>query len=390
MTTSSISQKQPSLWSLSFIFITLSNALLFMVFEMMLPTLPLFVTKLGGEANQVGLITGAFMFSAILIRPFTGLLTHKFNKKYLLLIGIGISAICTGAYYLSTDIYILLIIRLIHGMGFGIASTFFATIAAENIPSDRRGEGMGYFGVGETVAISLGPLLGITILQSSNFITLFIGGMVLLFVSLIMALLLKKEPREIKKMENQNIRFKLLEKKVLFPSLLIFLVGIAASGIMSFISLYAIEQGFQYIGWFFFIIALASFMVRLVTGKVFDKFGHAYVLIPSAISGTIGLFILYGASTNFSFFLAAIFYGMGFGAIFPAIQTWCLNLVAEYEHEDAMSSFFNFFDLGIGGGSLLLGIIATVVSYQFVYLVSVFMYVTFLLMYISYIKLRRK
>lgn len=81
---------------------------------------------------------------------------------------------------------------------------------------------------------------------------------------------------------------------------------------------------------------------------------------------------------------------MGVGAIFPAIQTWCLNLVAEYEHEDAMSSFFNFFDLGIGGGSLLLGIIATVMSYQFVYLVSVFMYVTFLLMYISYIKLRRK
>ncbi|MBZ6489471.1 MFS transporter [Priestia aryabhattai] len=389
MTTHSISQKSSTLWNPSFLFVVLSNALLFMVFEMMLPTLPLFVTELGGKANQVGLVTGAFMFSAILIRPFASLLAHKLNKKYLLLIGIGISALCTGAYYLSTDIYMLLIIRVVHGIGFGIASTFFATIAAENIPIERRGEGIGYFGVGETIAISLGPLLGIAILQSSNFITLFGGGMTLLFLSLIMGLFIKKKPLNMDEGKEKKVEFKLLEKKVLFPSLLIFLVGIAASGIMSFISLYAIEQGFQYVGWFFFIIALASFMIRLVSGKIFDEFGHAYILIPSAILSTIGLFILYGATTNFSFFLAAVFYGLGFGAIFPAIQTWCLNLVMEDEHEDAMSSFFNFFDLGIGGGSLLLGIVATLFTYQIIYLIAIFMYVTFLILYIGYIKMRR-
>lgn len=73
------------IWSLSFIFVMISNALVFMIFEMLLPTLPLFVTALGGGASHVGLVTGMFMLSAILIRPFARLLATKFDKKVLLI-----------------------------------------------------------------------------------------------------------------------------------------------------------------------------------------------------------------------------------------------------------------------------------------------------------------
>lgn len=121
-----------------------------------------------------------------------------------------ISAFSTGAYYLASDVSVLLLIRLIHGAGFGLATTYFATIAAEIIPKERRGEGIGYFGVGETIAVS--------------------GG-------------------------KGTVKLKVLEKRVLFPSILILFVGIAASGIMSFFSLYAIEKGFHSVGMFFFLIA---------------------------------------------------------------------------------------------------------------------------------------
>ncbi|MDM5300644.1 MFS transporter [Bacillus subtilis] len=378
------------MWSLSFIIVTLSNAFLFMVFEMLLPTLPLFVTALGGGAKQVGLVTGIFMISAIAIRPFAGVLAKRFNKKYLLIFGIVISACSTGAYYLASDVSVLLLIRFIHGAGFGLATTYFATIAAEIIPKERRGEGIGYFGVGETIAVSIGPMIGIVALELYDFQRLFLGGMSILLLAVLMAVFVRRRSEGKDAAEKGMVKVKVLEKRVLFPSFLILLVGIAASAIMSFFSLYALEKGFRSVGMFFFLIAAASFFIRLISGKMFDRFGAAAVLIPASIFSLAGLSILYLAQTDAMFFAAAICYGFGFGSIFPAIQTWCINLVEEHEHEDAMGTFFNFFDMGIGGGSLLLGVVATIYSYREIYIVSILVYLLFLLLYILFICSKRK
>ncbi|PLC17037.1 MFS transporter [Bacillus paralicheniformis] len=378
------------MWSLSFVFVTFANAFLFMVFEMLLPTLPLFVTAIGGGAKQVGYVTGIFMISAIAVRPFAGALALRFNKKYLLILGLVISAFSTGAYYLASDVTALLLIRLIHGAGFGLATTYFATIAAEIIPKERRGEGIGYFGVGETIAVSVGPMIGIATLELYNFQRLFLGGMSVLLLAALMAVFVRRQPETKDTGGKGTAKLKVLEKRVLLPSILILFVGIAASGIMSFFSLYAIEKGFHSVGMFFFLIAGASFFIRLISGRTFDRYGAAAILIPASLFSIAGLSILYFAQTNTMFFTAAICYGFGFGSIFPAVQTWCINLVEEHEHEDAMGTFFNFFDMGIGGGSLLLGLVATVYSYREIYITAIFMYLLFLLLYILYICMKRK
>lgn len=374
------------LWTLSFIFLMISNALLFMVFEMMLPTLPLFVTTLGGDATQIGIVTGIFMVSAIIVRLFTGVLARKINKKYLLFIGAIICAVSTGAYYLSPNVETLLVIRILHGAGFGLATTYFATIVAEIIPKERRGEGIGYFGVGETVAISVGPMMGILLLDLYGYQRLFLGGMSILLLATMSVLVIKKGSAQ---RSEENIQVKLIEKRVLFPSFLTLILGIAASGIMSYLSLYAIEKGFSGVGWFFFIVAFASFVIRFFSGNLFDKYGPSIILIPGSILGFLGFVVLYFAESSMSFFMAAILYGLGFGSIFPAIQTWCLNLVEEHEHEMAMASFFNFFDIGIGGGALLLGIIATGYSYQAIFLIAMVCYIAFFILYTCFITMKR-
>ncbi|PZT53810.1 MFS transporter [Paenibacillus silvae] len=383
--TSDISSQK--LWGKSFIFIMLANALLFMAFEMLLPTLPLFVSSLGGDASQIGLVTGIFMFSAILVRPFTSVLAARMNKKFLLIIGIAICALATGAYYLSSGIGIILVLRVIHGFGFGLATTYFATIATENMPKSRRGEGMGYFGVGETVAISIGPLIGTSLLLQYNYQSLFLGGMCILLLALLMSIFVSRKPQQDFDSESQIAHIasvKLIEKKVLFPSLLILLVGIAAGSIMSFVALFAAERGFNNIAWFFFIVAIASFVVRLFSGTMFDRLGPGSVLLPSAVFAIAGLLVLILAQNQVHFLVAGALYGFGFGAIFPAIQTWCVNLVEEHEHENAMASFFNFFDLGIGGGSLILGMVASAFSYTVVYTVSIAVLVIYILLYSVY------
>lgn len=387
MITSTHSPTPQQLWGRSFLFIMLANALLFMAFEMLLPTLPLFVSSLGGEASQIGLVTGVFMFSAILIRPFTSVLAARIDKKYLLIIGITICALMTGAYYLSSGIWMILVFRVIHGFGFGLATTYFATIATENIPRDRRGEGMGYFGVGETVAISIGPLIGTSLLFRYDYQSLFMGGMCILLLALLMTVFVSRKPKtggSSESLQTHVPSVKLIEKKVLFPSLLIMLVGVAAGSIMSFVALFAAERGFENIAWFFFVIAIASFAVRLFSGKMFDRLGPGSVLLPSAVFAIAGLLVLIIAQNDVQFLIAGALYGFGFGAIFPAIQTWCVNLVEEHEHENAMASFFNFFDLGIGGGSLILGVVASAFSYTVVYAISIVIFVVYILLYLVY------
>lgn len=377
-------RQMSKLWGRSFIFIMLANSIMFMAFEMLLPTLPLFVSRIGGSASQIGLVTGVFMFSAILIRPFTSKLAAKVDKKYLLLIGITICALMTGAYYLAPNVAMILVVRIVHGLGFGLATTYFATIVAENIPKDRRGEGMGYFGVGETVAVSVGPLIGTAILTRFDFHGLFYGGMGILLLALLMAIFVLR--RQGQSTEQVSTTVKLFEKKVLFPSLLIMLTGIAAGSIMSFLALYAQQKGFNTVAWFFFVVALGSFLVRLISGRMYDKLGVGSVLIPAAVVMMAGLWLLTMANNNVLFLIAAALYGFGFGAIFPALQTWCIDLVEEHEHEHAMASFFNFFDLGIGGGSMILGLVAAWFSYQLVYYIAMGFLVAFLLLYVIYSK----
>lgn len=257
--------KSPAkLWSLSFIFLTVANALLFMAFEMLLPTLPLFVTTLGGNATQIGLVTGIFMISAIGVRPFAGVLATKMNKKYLLIIGAAISTLTTGAYYLAPNVEVLMAIRLVHGAGFGLATTYFATIVAEIIPKERRGEGIGYFGVGETVAISVGPMVGIMLLDVYGYQRLFIGGMAILLLATLSLVVVRRKAEDA--LPTEKVRVKLFEKRVLFPAFLILFTGVAAGGIMSYMSLYTIEKNFEQVGLFFFGIAIASFVIRFFSG----------------------------------------------------------------------------------------------------------------------------
>lgn len=373
------------LWSRSFIFVMLANALLFGAFEMLLPTLPLFVSRLGGDATQIGLVTGIFVFSAILIRPFAGVLATKMDKKYLLIIGIAICALSSGVYYLSSGVGMMIFVRVIHGFGFGLATTYFTTIAAENIPEDRRGEGMGYFGVGETMAMSVGPLMGVSILGNNHFGSLFMSCTAFILLALLTTIFISRKPNmanELRTVEVPTTTVKLIEKRVLFPSILIFMTGISSGGIMSFTTLYAIDKGFENVAWFFFIVAIAGLLVRLVSGKMFDNLGPAYVLIPAGVISIAGFIVLIAAQNEIGFLLAGFLYGMGFGAIFPALQTMCLNLVEEHDHENAIGSFFNFYDLGIGGGSILLGTVAKTFSYEVVFYVAIITYVLYLLLYL--------
>ncbi|BBB93344.1 MAG TPA: MFS transporter [Methylomusa anaerophila] len=378
-----------SLWNKDFIILALSNLLLFMVFDMLMPTLPVFIAKNGGISSQVGLIMGSFTFSAIFIRVITGNLGPAINKKNLLVLGVTGCMLATACYYWSTSSLGTFAIRLLHGLGFGVATTLYATFAAAFIPSRRRGEGLGYFGVGETIGISVGPFLGIWLMDQHGFGSVFgVGTLILLFavfITLAVAspLITEEETKPFQQeIQKKNSLLELfIEKRVFLQSGLALLFGMPFGGILSFIALHAREAGIPNVAYFFFVNAIAVLLVRIAAGQIFDRKGPGILIGASAILCSIGTFLLAMASTTTALIITAAFYGTGMGAAFPALQAWCINVVPVDRREHAMGTFLNSFDLGIGLGTILLGAIAAMSGYSLMYISSILFLILYWLLY---------
>lgn len=374
-----------NLWTKNFILFTISNTFLFSGFHIFLPTLPIYVMKQGGTSIDVGLLSAIFVFFAILVRFFTDYGIKNWGKKYYLYIGCILCLAAALCYILANTVPRLLSLRVIHGLGFGIATTLYAAIVTELIPKSRRGEGMGYFGLGTTLAMAIAPGLGVWIVDNFSFNTLFVTAscsqiLAIVFLSFCTVpddLSVRSETQE-----EPSLVDKLVERHLLFQAFLALLFGVCIGGVLNFIALLAQEAHIANSGSFFLVCTLCIFLSRLVTGRIFDKKGPAWVILPGTIVFLLGFVVLAESKSITSFLLASALYGFGYGTIFPAVQTWMFNLVPQEKRSSASATFYNMIDIGNGVGSVLLGMLAGTLGYASIYWCSSIIMSIFLVSYI--------
>lgn len=397
-TTSNVPPGTQPLWTRRFILLAVANLFLFFGFQMLLPTIPAFVTELGGDNSAIGMVIFILTISALLVRPFAGAALDMFPGRLILIIGPAIALAAIGSYILAASIAVIYLLRIVHGIGWGISTTTFGTMASDIIPASRRGEGMGYFGLASTLAMALGPMSGIAIMKSYDFPVLFGVSFALTGCSLLVCLLLgNKEPSNPDAGQHKpaaepqgGVLSRLVDKTALFPSLLMFLIAVTYGGIVSFITLFGNEQNIANVGWFFTVNALMVLLVRPISGKIYDTKGHVSVLLPGAVFSLIGMLVLSYTTGTATLVLAAACYGIGFGAIQPSLQAWTVQRAAPNRRGAANATFFSSFDLGIGLGALLLGPIAAATNYAVMYRLSCIMFLLFLVIYIAYVARQRK
>lgn len=385
-----ITQERPeTIWRKEFILLFFANFFFFLSYEMLLATLPVYISKLGGEGLIIGIIIGIFTISSIIVRPFSDSSPKNLGRKKILIIGSWICVISTVSYYLFSNLWIIGITRILHGIGFGLVTTLLATLAADSIPKERMGEGMGYFGLGSAVSMSIGSFIGIWILNALNFFWMFTIASIILVAGIVFMQMIS-EPVQIKTISNKNekIEFKLssfFEPKVLIPAILIILLGFSYGGILGFIALFGKKVGINNVGLFFMGVAVCELVSRLFVGKIFDRKGPTIILVSGAIACLIGTILLAKTSNTTELIISSLFYGMGYGAIFPSVQAWCINLVPIEKRNLANATFYNAFDLGIGGGSIILGLVVQLTSYSLMFLYSSILFIVFLIVYSAYL-----
>lgn len=381
--------KPDKIWTRDFVLVCLANFFIFLGFQMTLPTLPLFVKELGGSDQIVGIIVGIFTFSALIMRPYAGHSLESKGRRFVYMFGLGVFVLSVGAFSVVTGIALLLMIRVIQGVGWGFSTTATGTIATDLIPPKRRGEGMGYFGLSGNIALAFGPSLGLTLVGVISFSQLFLICAACGLVAFLLSTKIRYKKVEAAAHNTATIKFDIFEKTAIQPSLLLFFITFTFGGIATFLPLHAVNQNVDGIELYFLVYAIFLMISRTFAGKIYDKKGHLYVFLPGTLLIFFAMILLSWLPDMTTMLIAAGIYGLGFGSVQPALQAWAVDKAPGNRKGMANATFFSFFDLGIGVGAIVFGQIAFFYGYGLIYATSAGSIMLSMILYI-YLYVRAK
>lgn len=361
------------LWTKDFIFINAVNLFLMLNYYYLLVTLPIFlIQEMEGPKSQVGWIITVFYISAILIRPFAGQWITKLGIKKTFYLALVIYFISSLMYFFTSTLASLLVLRFIHGVGFGLVTTTAGTIAANIVPDSRKGEGMGYFGLMMNVSMALGPFLGLFAMYSWGTMVMFAISFASTVIGTIAGLLISLPKPEIAAQSPaQKKGFRLdsvFETSTLKISFVALFFGFIYSSVTSFVSVYAEEINLAHVASYFFVVyAIVLILSRPFTGRWFDRYGANVIMYPAILLFAAGLYILSSATSAMIFLIAAALVGLGWGTIFPSAQTIAIQVAPPERRGVATATFLSFLDSGIAVGSLIVGFIGAAAGYSALY-----------------------
>lgn len=367
-----LSEKAPVLWTKDFILAFLSNFLLFYSFYMLIPVLPVYLIEQMKTNNSVaGVVLALYTLSALFVRPFSGYLVDKFSRKPLYLICYGAFSILFAGYLLGAILTLFVILRILHGITFGLSTVSGSTVAVDIMTPTRRGEGIGYFGMAANLAMAIGPVTGLWIFHSYSinavFLLTFITSLIGFFTIVLM-----KPIKKIQMPVSENKEPASLDRFILVKAIpcvaLLFLSGLGYGAMLNYLGLYTDQASFKAsAGAFFSIFAVGIVLARILSAKPINR-GQIVSMIyigGAILSLTFCLFIF--CNNSVMFYSIAFLLGIGFGYISPSFQTMLINLARHDQRGTANATYFTFWDLGIGIGTMIGGFILDNLSFSWMF-----------------------
>ncbi len=357
------------LWTRDYIFLCLANFMMCFAFYLLVPTLPFYLeAEFDASKSIIGMVLSCYTIAVLAVRPFSGYIADTFQRKpvYLIAYFLFVSIFC--GYLLAGTLTMLMIIRIAHGLAFGMITTTGNTLVVDVLPSSRRGEGLGYYGVVNNLAMSIGPMIGLFIADTGNFDMIFGCSLAMGVVGMVFATL-AKVPRKIPNTANNVLsidRFFLV--KGLRACFTLLLLAIPYGMTTSFIAMYAKELGITAnTGLFFTVMAVGLIVSRIGSGRRVDRGLVTKVITQGIIIATLG--IIAEAMLGFAagvdirlgyviYFLSAFLIGFGYGTMFPAYNTLFINLAPNSRRATASATYLTGWDVGIGLGMWFGGRIA--------------------------------
>lgn len=362
------------IWTKDYTLMLTINFILMSIFYLLIVTMASFATDSFNVSPSIaGLVSGIYIIGTVGGRLLTGNIINKVGSKKVLIIGLIAFVLTTLLYFVSLNIGILLLSRFVNGFAVGIAANAVGTIVAQITPNSRKSEGIGYFSMSLSVATVIGPFLGLVLNQNFSYQVIFALCFILALVSLIIAFVssIKNEKFE-ETLSNSKSKWSIsnfIDIKTLPIGILILLFALGYSSLISFLSFFAEERNIvSYASMFFIVYSVVVLLTRPITGKLMDQKGANIIVYPCIILYFIGMILLGFSTLGFMLLIAAIIIGLGYGNLFSAHQTIAVKVAEPQNVGLATSTFFIFFDLGLGFGPYFLGLIVPHLGYAGLYI----------------------
>ncbi|AME10006.1 MULTISPECIES: MFS transporter [Gemella] len=392
-THSSDTIQNEKLFNKGFITITSINFIVFLIYYCFVVITAKFATgELHSSAAEAGFAAGIYIIGTLIARLYMGKKLEIAGRKQILRFGALIYLITTAAYLISYNIIILDTVRFLNGFAYGTISTAANAIVTAYIPKSRNGEGINYYGLSTSLAAAVGPFIGMLLLPMLGFNAIIILAIALSVIVAAFCFLFPVQNIELsaeqKSLLNSWSLNTFIEYKVLFISLVAFLIGLAYSSVLGFLSIYADNLHLSTAGAFFFVVyALIITATRPFAGRIFDARGENAVMYPSFVFLALGLIMLSFTNGSFMLLLSGALIGLGYGTFMSNGQAVCLKLVDSTKVGIALSTYFIGLDLGLGFGPYALGTVHSLLSYRGIYILcavlTIFVTVLYALFYKS-------
>ncbi len=366
------------LWTKMFVSTSIVHFSLFLSMYLLIVTMASYAINVyDANTGMAGLVSSIFIIGVLLGRLYGGNKIEIIGKKKLLLIGNTVYVIMAFFYFLPLDIYTLMFIRILQGVGTGLATTATATIVSQIIPDSRKGEGIGYFSISVILSAAIGPLIGVFLINQFNFESIFIFSLVVGVIAIFLSNTIEEPSFEkveitldFKNKKNNTFRFSnYFESNAIPISMIVLIVAFSYSGLLSFVTTYSSEiQIVEAGGYYFLVYAFAVLLTRPFSGKLFDLKGTNSVVYPSLIFFTIGMLVISQATTSFIFLLGAVFIGIGYGNFQSSTQALAIKVTPIERIGLANSTYFIFLDLALGIGPLIIGVFIPIIGFRGLYL----------------------
>jgi predicted MFS family arabinose efflux permease len=336
------------------------------VFYGLIPTLPIYLSRLRSTEIETGILIGIFFFSSLVLRPFVGKALLRIPEKTFLMAGALLYIFSSVAYLFAPPFWPFLIVRVLHGIGFAFIHTSAFTLVVNISSEAHRGQTLGYFSLAMTLSSALAPSIGVFLINHFSFTLLFLVCLGLSLCSLFIMNQLAR--RQIVPSQDSSIEKDFfLDRKAIPSSIINALTLFMWGALAAFFPLYAINQGVTNPGLFFTTIAIMLLLGRVLGGKALDLYRKERIILLCLFTCIISMAILAFSKTLPLFILVAVIWGIGQAFLMPSLVPYTLDRAGS-SPGPVMGTFTAISDLGLSLGPVIMGIVLHTTSYPIMFL----------------------
>jgi MFS family permease len=344
------------------------------VFHILIPTLPIYLSRVGSTEVEIGVLIGSLSVSSLILRPFVGRALVKIPERHFMIAGTLIFALASVAYLFASPFWPFLMVRIFQGIGLAFFYTAAGTFIAHISPEAHRGQSLGYFYLAFNISFALAPSFGMFLINAFSFNLLFLLCLGISLSSLFLTTRLRKRQMEpVEDPSKQDDPF--LRRETIPSAIMAFLAHIIWGALTTFFPLYAIQNGMANPGFFFAAYAIVLILGRALGAKILDLYSREKIILPCLTTYIISMIILAFSKTLPMFILVAVIWGSGNAFLMPTLVAHALDRSVS-SPGTVMGTFTAISDLGVALGPVIMGIMLRWTSYSTMFLCLAFVGVT--------------